>query len=186
MGTRPRSTGHPASRSGATAQLHSPGHRRGPHGRPDWRGAELYGRRGESRAVAVGADATRSRFDITCRPRTGTIVISTTTTGPRPDPDGYAASVDGGGGQAIASNGTLSLPESAGRRPYHSALGFAPNCSLAGDNPRSATVTKGGTTMSRVFCQLLPRRDRDHPVRERPDRASHLYRARKTARTSST
>lgn len=130
------------------------------------------------RAVAVGADAARSRFDITCRPPTGTIVISTTTTGPRPDPDGYAARVDGGGGQAIASIGTLTVPNLPVGDHTIQLSGLASNCSLAGDNPRLVTVINGGATMSSFSVSCMPTGTGTILFASDRTGASHLYRAR--------
>jgi WD40-like Beta Propeller Repeat len=129
------------------------------------------------RAVAVGADAARSRFDITCRPPTGTIVISTTTTGPRPDPDGYAAKVDAGGGQAIASIGTLTVPNLPVGDHTIQLSGLASNCSLAGDNPRLVTVTNGGTTTSSFSVSCVPTGTGTILFASDRTGASHLYRA---------
>lgn len=96
------------------------------------------------RIVAVGTDAARTSFEITCGPPTGSIVISTATAGPRPDLDGYAAGVDGGGGQAIGSNGTLSLPNLPVGDHTVQLSGVAANCTVGGENPRAVTVTNGG------------------------------------------
>jgi Tol biopolymer transport system component len=95
------------------------------------------------RTVAVGIHVASIRFEITCGPPTGSILISTATAGSRPDLDGYAASVDGSAEQAIASNGTLTFPG----LPLgdHSVLltDVAANCAVDGDNPRTVTVSNG-------------------------------------------
>jgi hypothetical protein len=85
-------------------------------------------------------------FSVTCGPDiapTGGIQVTVGTTGSSPDPDGYSVSVDGGAAQPIGVNGSqtvANLPPGA-----HSVQlgGVAGNCSLAGDNPRSVTVTAG-------------------------------------------
>lgn len=134
------------------------------------------------RTVAVGTDAARLRFEITCGPPTGTMVILTTTAGPRPDPDGYAARVDGGGGQAIASNGTLSLPNLTVGDHTIQLTGVAPNCSLAGDNPRSATVSDGGTVETRFSVSCFPTGTGILLFASDRTGTSHLYRAREDGR----
>ena len=99
------------------------------------------------RTVMVSAGSTSTvAFDIICTalPTTGALSVTTTTTGQNPDPDGYSLSLDGGAGQPLAVNGTLTVADlPVGARTV--ALGdVAANCS-AGTNPRSVTVTAGGT-----------------------------------------
>jgi len=127
------------------------------------------------RTVAVGADAVGTTFEVTCGPPAGSIFISTTTAGVRLDPDGYAASVDGGAGQAIGTIGTLTLPALPVGDHTVQLSGVAANCTVAGDNPRVVTVTNGGTGVAafQVSCfstgagTLLFTSDRTGP--------SHLY-----------
>ncbi len=108
------------------------------------------------RTVPVGTDAAGTRFEITCGPPTGAIIISTTTAGPRPDLDGYAASLDGGGGQAIGSNATLALPALPLGDHTVQLSGMAPNCTVGGDNPRTVTVTNGGTVPAAFPVSCFP------------------------------
>jgi Tol biopolymer transport system component len=98
------------------------------------------------RAVTVAAGVTAEvTFAVICTAATGSLRIRTTTTGDAPDADGYTASLDGGAAQAIAVNGNRTV---SGLNPgAHQVTlgGLASNCRVTGDNPRSATVTAGGT-----------------------------------------
>ncbi len=110
------------------------------------------------RAVTVSPGAvTPVAFSIACTalpPSTGSIAITTATTGEDPDADGYAFTIDQGGAQAIGVNGTVSV---AGLTPgSHAVLlqGAAANCSIGGDNPRTVAVAAGetaGTTFA-IAC----------------------------------
>jgi Tol biopolymer transport system component len=76
-------------------------------------------------------------------PDTGTLEVTTSTTGTAPDPDGYTVQLDAEQPRAIAVTGSLQSSElSPG---HHSVLlgGIAPNCSVADENPRTVNVTAG-------------------------------------------
>jgi Tol biopolymer transport system component len=98
------------------------------------------------RAVTVAAGATAEvAFEVACTAATGSLRITTTTTGDSPDPDGYTASVDGGASQPIEASGTLTI---SGLNPGSHQVklgGLASNCTVSGNNPRSATVNAGGS-----------------------------------------
>ncbi|MEO6056510.1 MAG: hypothetical protein ABIQ49_06700, partial [Gemmatimonadales bacterium] len=88
-------------------------------------------------------------FSITCEalpPATGTVEITTATTGPNPDPDGYTVALDGGDPQAIGVNDKVSIASLTAGTHAIRLGGAAANCAIAGSNPRNVTVTAGGTT----------------------------------------
>jgi Tol biopolymer transport system component len=90
-------------------------------------------------------------------PATGSIEVTTSTTGPDEDPDGYTVSVDGGIAQAIGIDGTLTISQvPAGTRSVVLA-GVAANCSVAGSNPLAVTVSAGATAQVAfsVTCSAL-------------------------------
>jgi hypothetical protein len=80
------------------------------------------------------------------RPTTGSIEVRAVTTGTNQDPDGYVATVDGGGGQRVDPNGKASFSDLLPGGHTVGLSDIAPNCSLAGDNPRTVNVTVGQTT----------------------------------------
>jgi hypothetical protein len=87
-------------------------------------------------------------FAITCAappPGSGSVQITTATSGSSLDPDGYTVSLDGGNPQAVSINGTLSIgsipPGSHSVRLSEEAA----NCTVAGDNPRAVTISSGQT-----------------------------------------
>lgn len=97
--------------------------------------------------VVAGASATVA-FDVTCTappPNSGTLQITTVTTGADPDPDGYRFTIDGGSDQPIGANGVTSLTNFA--PGVHAVLlnAVAGNCSVQGTNPRSVTLAAGAT-----------------------------------------
>jgi probable HAF family extracellular repeat protein len=87
-------------------------------------------------------------FTITCTAppaSVGTLRIATSTTGPDPDPNGYAFAVDGGVTQPIAVNATITLPNlTAGNHSVRLSR-LAGNCAVQGSNPRSVSVSAGAT-----------------------------------------
>ncbi|HEX5963878.1 MAG TPA: Ig-like domain-containing protein [Gemmatimonadales bacterium] len=96
-------------------------------------------------AVAVAAAGCGGGDDITVPPTTGTLQISTSTSGAEQDVDGYTVQIDAEGPQAIGATATLTATEIT--PGSHSVLlgGVAANCTVAGDNPRAVSVTAGET-----------------------------------------
>jgi hypothetical protein len=101
------------------------------------------------RTVTVTAgQPTSLTFVVSCTalpPTTGTLTITTLTTGSNLDPDGYTASVDGGGEQLIGINTTLSIPTLAPGTHSVALEGLAANCAVEGDNPQDVTIVAGAT-----------------------------------------
>jgi TolB protein len=87
-------------------------------------------------------------------PTTGTLEITTVTTGAESDPDGYTVQVDAGTAQAISAAGSLQNSNlSAGNHTVKLA-GVAANCGVAGENPRTVGITAGepNTVAFQVSC----------------------------------
>jgi hypothetical protein len=99
-------------------------------------------------ATVAAGQTTRVTFTISCAalpPETGSVRVTTATSGGSLDPDGYTVTVDGGGSQTLAVNGTRTIPNLAVGSHSMELSGLASNCSVAGDNPRNATVAAGQT-----------------------------------------
>ena len=97
--------------------------------------------------VTAGATATTA-FVIACVPppsTVGVIRIATVTTGPNPDPDGYAFAIDRGPVQAIGLNDTATLDNISVATHEVALSGLAGNCSVQGSNPTSITVSPAAT-----------------------------------------
>src|SRR5213082_625278 len=106
--------------------------------------------------VPSGGTATAT-FAVSCAPTgggTGSLTVTTSTTGSDLDPDGYTVTLDGGAtSQPIATNGSVSFTGPAGDHTV-ALSGMAGNCSVSGANPRTVTVPSGGTvsTTFSVTC----------------------------------
>ncbi|MGZ8398194.1 MAG: hypothetical protein ACXWWN_04070 [Gemmatimonadales bacterium] len=84
--------------------------------------------------------------DPTPPPTTGTLEITTSTSGVEPDADGYSVQIGTGVVQAIGATATLTLDEFDPGSYTVVLTEMADNCALAGDNPQTFTVTAGETT----------------------------------------
>ncbi len=96
------------------------------------------------RLTLIGGDTVEVSFSFDCssrQPETGTLQVSTTTTGPSPDPDGYLVSVDDGPPTTIPTNGNALLTGVLVGTRLVGVSGVAGNCAVSGPNPRSATVS---------------------------------------------
>jgi hypothetical protein len=88
-------------------------------------------------------------YAITCAtppPGAGSLHITTATTGPDPDRNGYTFAIDGGVNQPIGVNGTTTLTNLAPGAHTVTLADVAGNCTVQGTSTRSVTVTSGATT----------------------------------------
>lgn len=94
-------------------------------------------------------------------PTTGVLEVSTQTSGASLDADGYTVVVDDVPGEAaVGIAGTTSRTLSPRAGGYTVELsGIAPNCAVAGPNPRPIAVEAGRTTSAtfEVVCTYVPR-----------------------------
>ncbi len=105
--------------------------------------------------IALGT-VTQLDVTVTCSATTGTIQVTTSTTGTSLDPDGYTIALDGGVPVTIGTGATHSFtPVSAGSHSLTLA-GLAPNCASTDPNPRTVSVTAGGTTNVAFPVECMP------------------------------
>jgi dipeptidyl aminopeptidase/acylaminoacyl peptidase len=93
--------------------------------------------------VANAAAPSVVSFVVSCIATLGSVQVSTATSGPDPDPDGYSVTVAGVIAGHLAPNGTLGL---TGVRQGQVLVGLSAvsaNCVVDGDNPRMVNVTSG-------------------------------------------
>ncbi len=134
-------------------------------------GAHLVGLTGLAANCQISDDNPRSvtvtpgqaaevSFAVICAspaPNSGTLQITTTTGGANLDPDGYSVSVEGAAAsQPIAVNATLSIVNVSVGPHAVQLLGLATNCTVAGANPRQATVPAGGTVTMAFEITCVP------------------------------
>ena len=113
---------------------------------------------GASKTVTVPAGgAATAAFTISCTALTGSLTVSTTTTGANLDPDGYTFAVDGGTPQPIGINATIPLTGVAAGSHAVALTGVAANCTVSGGASLSVTVPPGGTATAAfaVSCAAL-------------------------------
>jgi hypothetical protein len=106
--------------------------------------------------VALAFVAAGCGDDDPAPPTTGSIGVTTVTTGDDIDADGYALSVDGNNGGAIGVNAVVIIPDLTPGTYSIGLSGVAANC-VVQDNPRDVDVTAGVTanTQFNVACALL-------------------------------
>lgn len=100
-------------------------------------------------------------FSVTCvapGPAPGSITVTTSTTGPNQDADGYSVSVDDGAPQPIGATGSLTLTNMPSSAHTVGLAGIASNCVVTGANPRSVTVVPGqaATVAFAITCTAPP------------------------------
>ncbi|HEX2249822.1 MAG TPA: Ig-like domain-containing protein, partial [Gemmatimonadales bacterium] len=96
------------------------------------------------RSVTVTAgETTTVSFEVTCTATTGSLTITSATSGPSPDADGYTISIDGVERGTLSANAAVTISGlTPGTHPV--ALGgVAGNCQIQGDNARTVTITAG-------------------------------------------
>lgn len=106
--------------------------------------------------LSLSAVALACSGDDLSGPTTGSIEVTTATSGAEVDPDGYIVQVDADQPQPIGSSSTFrSASVSPGNHTIRLA-GMASNCALAGDNPRPVTIAAGETTavLFQAICSV--------------------------------
>jgi hypothetical protein len=83
-------------------------------------------------------------------PTTGDILIIAVTTGDNPDADGYTVTVDGNSVGTVDVNGELRISNQTAATYLVGLTDVAPQCTVAGDNPRDLVLV-AGTTTSETF-----------------------------------
>jgi len=78
-------------------------------------------------------------------PTTGTLNVTTTTTGANLDPDGYTVTLDGTSSASIPDNGSQSFSNLSSGSHSVSLAGVAANCTVSGGTSQTATVPAGGS-----------------------------------------
>jgi Tol biopolymer transport system component len=96
----------------------------------------------QSVAVTAGDTATVA-FAVTCRPTTGGVVITTATSGPLPDVDGYTVSVDETDGVSMGVNDAITISDLPPGAHEITLGGLAENCSVASGQSQTVTVVAG-------------------------------------------
>jgi Tol biopolymer transport system component len=88
---------------------------------------------------------------------TGSIEITTTTTGQDIDPDGYTAAVDAGQSMALGINATVLFSGLSPRSHSVQISGIARNCTVVGQNPRTVTVASEATAQVpvQIICAAI-------------------------------
>ncbi|HWN18891.1 MAG TPA: galactose oxidase-like domain-containing protein [Gemmatimonadales bacterium] len=95
--------------------------------------------------VVPGGGAVSVTFTLSCQASTGSIEVTTATSGPDPDTDGFVVAIDGGSSQPIGANAAVTIAGvQAGVRSV-SLSGAAENCVVQGNNPETVSVTAGNT-----------------------------------------
>ena len=103
--------------------------------------------------VSAGGTA-ETAFAVTCTAVTGSLRVTTRTTGSALDADGYDVSVDGGTGPHIGINANRTIDGLAASAHQIALSGVAANCQVQGEHPRSVTVAPGppATTTFEIVC----------------------------------
>jgi hypothetical protein len=101
---------------------------------------QLGGRNPREVSVPAGGSV-EVRFSITCAAGTGTLVVTTASSGSPADPSGYALTLDGAPPVDIGVNASRTFGDLEPGVHTVSLGGLAGNCAVQGQNPRSVTIT---------------------------------------------
>jgi M6 family metalloprotease-like protein len=90
-------------------------------------------------------------------PASGTLQVTTSTTGHDIDPAGYLISIGGVPGPAIGINSSVIIPDLASGAHEVALAGIAGNCTVAGNNPRTVVVGAGASATAAfvIDCQAI-------------------------------
>lgn len=114
---------------------------------------------GNSISVDVLGDLslpTAVTVSVTCASRTGTVVVTTVTTGSDLDPDGYLVNIGNLFGNPVAQNGSRSIAGVREGQHAVSLVGLSANCRVVGSNPMSVTVAFNATVQVSFAIECSP------------------------------
>ncbi|MFL5537464.1 MAG: hypothetical protein ACJ8J0_00640, partial [Longimicrobiaceae bacterium] len=89
--------------------------------------------------VTVGTDPVRLDLEVRCGPPTGAVRVVTSTTGFRPDADGYVVTVNQTA-HAVAPNGNVIIADLPAGEVGLELTGVASNCAITGSPSRTVTL----------------------------------------------
>lgn len=143
--------GSPGQSIGPNASLPIPGLAPGVRsvglsGVPD--NCQLAGENPASVTVTAGV-ASLVTFSVACTEipsTTGTLSVTTQTTGADPDPDGFRLAIDDGAGQHVGANATTVIAHLAAGPHTLTLGGVARNCTVEGEGSREFAIVVGDTT----------------------------------------
>src|SRR5205807_1891972 len=97
-------------------------------------------------------------FTITCTQLTGSVTVTTSTSGGTPDSNGYTVTVTGGGSKAIGTNDSVTFSGLATGSHTVTLSGIQSNCSVSGGASRPVTVATGQTASVpfTIDCPAVP------------------------------
>ncbi len=108
--------------------------------------------------------AASSPFNVTTPPpTTGSLTVTTATTGSNLPSSGYTISLDGGSGQAIGTNGSLTLNNLTAGSHTVTISGVASNCTVGGGTSQAVTVPAGGSTSASFAITCVAPPPTNHP-----------------------
>ncbi|HEV8177988.1 MAG TPA: galactose oxidase-like domain-containing protein [Gemmatimonadales bacterium] len=107
--------------------------------------------------VAAGETATVT-FAIVCGATTGGLTITAATSGPSPDPDGYAVSIDGTDRGTLGLSAAVTISRLVPGSHAVGLSGVAANCRIQGENIRTVTITAGtdASVAYTIICETPP------------------------------
>src|SRR2546429_4553259 len=114
---------------------------------------------GRSRTVTVPAGGSaEAAFTITCTQLTGSVTVTTSTSGGTPDSNGYTVTVTGGGSKAIGTNDSVTFQNLVTGSHTVTLSGIQSNCSVSGGASRPVTVNTGPpvSVAFTVDCPTVP------------------------------
>src|SRR5205814_3042100 len=97
---------------------------------------------------------TTEAFSISCAATTGSLTVSTTTTGPE-QPSGYTVSVSGGGSQSIGTNQTITFTDLAPGSHSVTLSGAPSNCNVSCGPSQTVNVTAGQTANASFTISIV-------------------------------
>jgi hypothetical protein len=108
------------------------------------------------RTVSVETGSTVSAsYSVSCTSTTGSLEASASISGDNPDTDGYTVTVEGSASKEIGPNGSVTFSGLEAGSHQVELSDIAGNCTVDGSNPKTVSVTAGGTASASfdVSCE---------------------------------